>query len=107
MPRKLISACSASVDASYIAAALGISKVAVQKRADKGAWRYAEVKGRGGAIRMYQLRNLPLEARTAIIGAEIFALIEHAEQLRRTAAQYERAASFLSKRFQKQQGPKA
>lgn len=54
------------VDLTQIAAALGLSKRAVEQRARKSEWRYVEQPGLGGRKRLYALRDLPGDVQAAI-----------------------------------------
>lgn len=57
---------SARPDASVLAAALGIEKRAVERRAQRGRWPYVEVPVRGGRKRLYDLPGLPSAVKLAL-----------------------------------------
>jgi putative transposase len=48
-----------ALDARLISAALGVTKSAVKKRAQREGWPYIEQTCRGGRRRMYPLDGLP------------------------------------------------
>lgn len=56
-----------TVDSAAIAAALGVSKRAVEMRAAKERWRYETRTARGGAKRYYSAAALPAEVQAALL----------------------------------------
>lgn len=55
------------VDIKVVAAALGISKQACQKRAIKEGWAFGEVPHPGGKKRLYPLASLPKRVRITVV----------------------------------------
>lgn len=65
-PLPMVVAQAPEADFAEIAAALGASWQAVQKRSIKGNWPYREQAQRGGKKRLFPLAALPAEVRTAV-----------------------------------------
>jgi len=55
------------VTAKDLAGALGVSKRAIQLRADREGWVYQEQQARGGAVRHYSVSSLPPAAQAALL----------------------------------------
>ena len=55
-----------TMNADQVAAALGIRKRSVERRAEKEAWPYKEESCRGGRRRLYDLATLPNEVQQAV-----------------------------------------
>jgi putative transposase len=53
--------------AGEVASMTGVSKQAIFKRAQKELWPYIEDKGRGGAIRKFEISSLPVEVQKTVI----------------------------------------
>lgn len=62
---------SQQVTAKEIATALGVSKRAIEVRANRNRWPYEEQPARGGRRRLYPLAQLPEEIRAAIAAVRI------------------------------------
>jgi len=56
--------------AKEIAAALGISRQAVDKRETRESWLYKEATGRGGKRRLYQINDLPADVQAALLAGQ-------------------------------------
>lgn len=54
------------VGSAEIAEALGVTKRSIERRANKNSWCYLEATGRGGTRRLYKLKQLPMDIRTAV-----------------------------------------
>ena len=55
-----------SLDAAQIAAALGITKRAINKRSEREQWPYIEQAVRGGRLKVYSIALLPEDVRESI-----------------------------------------
>lgn len=72
-PQPLALPATPEADFSEIAAALGLSWQAVQKRSIKGNWPYREQPQRGGKKRLFPITSLPAEVQNAMLLASFAA----------------------------------
>lgn len=63
------------VTLAEIAAALGVTKVAVSQRAGRESWQYEEEGVRGGRRRLYPLASLPAQVRSTVVAKRTESLV--------------------------------
>ena len=77
MTHRPAASAATHVDAAAIAAALGIEKRSVERRAIAGSWPYVEEPQRGGHKRLYAIATLPQTAQDALADRATAQALQH------------------------------